>query len=79
MLAGAFDQSLGRQIVALTLTNVFLLWTLLVSGHIILDYSDVRGSAEPTAHLELWRKIWTGLCVAAVIPAVLTAYDYSGD
>ena len=79
MLAGAFDQSLGRQIVALTLTNVFLLWTLLVSGHLILDYSEMRGSAEPTTYREGWRRIWTGLCVAAVIPAVLTAYYYSGD
>src|SRR5438874_2673207 len=58
MLAGAFDQALGREIVALTLTDVLLLWTLLVSGHVILDYSEMRGSATPTKHKSLWRNIW---------------------
>jgi hypothetical protein len=70
ILAGAYDQSLGLQIVALTLTDVLLMWTLLVTGHVILDYSHARGSAESMAHPRRRRTTWTILSILAVGPSI---------
>ena len=79
MLAGAFDQWMWRQIVALTLTDFILAWTLLVTGHLVMDYSEKRGSAPALDHKHLWYSIWGAFCAAAALPVIIVAYVYSGD
>jgi hypothetical protein len=79
MLAGAFDQWEGRQIIALTLIDVVMFWTLLVTGRLVLDYAEGRGSAPALMHKALWRRVWLTFCVVVVIPIIVIAYVYSGD
>src|SRR6266480_3852788 len=77
MLAGAFDQWMRRQIVALVLTDCILSWTLLVMGHLVIDYAEQRGSAPALLHKARWRGIWTGFCLVVAIPMLVVAYIYS--
>jgi hypothetical protein len=79
MLAGAFDQWMWRQIVALTLTDVILAWTVFVTGRLVLDYSGERGSAPVLVHKRLWCGVWTVFCIAVALPTLIVAYVYSGD
>jgi hypothetical protein len=46
MLAGAFDQSLFDQTLALGLTNILFVYTLSIIGHNVLGYSALRGTAH---------------------------------
>ena len=46
MIAGAFDQSSWDQTFVLGLTNILFVYTLSVTGHNILGYSALRGTAH---------------------------------
>jgi hypothetical protein len=78
MLAGAFDQWSGRQIIALTLISVVMFWTLLVTGGLVLDYAEDRASVPALLHKVLWRRVWLAFCAVVVIPIIVIAYVYSG-
>lgn len=81
MLAGAFDQATGLQVLALTLTDVLFLYTLLVTGHTVLAYSALRHTAHVPSRnkdvLKIYRWAWTLSCWVAAVPLLRTAWIYS--
>src|ERR1700757_3236167 len=81
VLAGAFDQTTGLQVLALTLTDVLFLYTLLVTGHTVLAYSALRHTAHVPSRskdvLNIYRWAWTLFCWVAALPLLRTAWIYS--
>jgi Patatin-like phospholipase len=81
MLAGAFDQTTGWQVVFLTLVDILFLYTLVVTGQTVLAYSRLRGSAPAPSKSnkvdKAYRWIWTLLCWLFALPLLRTAWVYS--
>jgi hypothetical protein len=79
MLAGAFDQTSGDQVMALTLVDAFFLYTVLVSGDVILAYSGLRGSAEmiKKEKKKRYHIIWTVFCWIVAFIVLIPAYYFS--
>lgn len=81
MLAGAFDQSSFNQTLALGLTNILFVYSLLVIGHNVLGYSGLRGTAHELKRnnnqTNPWHHLWNFFCLAVALSVPFTAWYYS--
>jgi len=77
MLAGAFDQTSGDQVVALTLVDALFLYTVFVSGDVILAYSGLRGSGEMITKKKRYHIIWIVFCWIVAFIVLIPAYYFS--